>query len=173
MQGWYEMTVSMSLPILQSETVRAVIGEQGEYMLGELVNDSLINGNTVQAKFNIYIKRIYPPFYPVFGMIEVESVLGGRATAGRVNVDFELLTDDYLITFYHAFIYESGHNWFVLDFGDGTGLHFAGSSNLFYHVFVDSGGAPANPDNDWNGWIFEDSILFRNDYGIMQSPFKQ
>ena len=52
--GEYDLSVSMSLPSLQSDAVRAVIGEKGEYMTGALVEASTIgDSNTVSALFSV------------------------------------------------------------------------------------------------------------------------
>lgn len=54
LSGEYDLNISMSLPSLQSETVRAVIGENGEYMTGSLVEASSIgSSNVVSALFSV------------------------------------------------------------------------------------------------------------------------
>lgn len=53
LSGDYVLTISMSLPKLQSESVRAVIGEKGEFISGPYVEVSEITGeNVVSAAFN-------------------------------------------------------------------------------------------------------------------------
>lgn len=52
--GEYDLSISMSLPRLQSDAVRAVIGEKGEYMTGSLVEASTIDDSkTVDALFSV------------------------------------------------------------------------------------------------------------------------
>lgn len=56
LNGDFDLSVSMSLPSLQTDTVRAVIGENGEYMTGSLVETSSIGtSNTVKANFFVSI----------------------------------------------------------------------------------------------------------------------
>ena len=56
LSGEYDLCVSMSLPSLQSDNVRAKIGEKGEYMTGSLVEDSDISdAKTVSALFSVSI----------------------------------------------------------------------------------------------------------------------
>ena len=56
LSGEYDLCVSMSLPRLQSDNVRAKIGEKGEYMTGSLVEDSDISdAKTVRALFSVSI----------------------------------------------------------------------------------------------------------------------
>ncbi len=45
--GDYDLSVSMSLPSLQSDAVREMIGEKGENMTGDLVKESSIGGSSV------------------------------------------------------------------------------------------------------------------------------
>lgn len=52
--GEYDLSVSMSLPSLQTDAVRAVIGEKGENMTGPLVETSSIgDSKTVGALFSV------------------------------------------------------------------------------------------------------------------------
>lgn len=52
--GDYDLSVSMSLPKLQADNVRAVIGENGEYMTGALVEKASIgDSNVVSALFAV------------------------------------------------------------------------------------------------------------------------
>ena len=52
LSGTYTLVVSMSVPRLQDERVRAVIGEYGEYLLGSLVYFTDIEEvNVVRAEF--------------------------------------------------------------------------------------------------------------------------
>lgn len=52
--GEYDLSVSMSLPSLQTDAVRAVIGENGENMTGPLVETSSIgDSKTVGALFSV------------------------------------------------------------------------------------------------------------------------
>ena len=54
LSGDYDLDVSMSLPRLQADSVRAVIGENGEYMTGPLVEKSSIGeSNVVSALFAV------------------------------------------------------------------------------------------------------------------------
>ncbi len=54
LSGDYDLDVSMSLPKLQADAVRAVIGENGEYMTGPLVEKSSIGeSNVVSALFAV------------------------------------------------------------------------------------------------------------------------
>ena len=54
LSGEYDLSVSMSLPKLQSDAVRAVIGENGEYITGSLVEASSIgSSNVVSAMFSV------------------------------------------------------------------------------------------------------------------------
>lgn len=52
--GEYDLCISMSLPKLQSDAVRAVIGENGERMMGSLVEVSSVgNANVINAVFSV------------------------------------------------------------------------------------------------------------------------
>lgn len=56
LSGEYTLTVSMSIPTLQTDNVRAVIGENGEYITGKYVtNDEITNSNWVSAEFEFTI----------------------------------------------------------------------------------------------------------------------
>lgn len=56
LSGDYDLVISMSLPSLQSDAVRAVIGEMGEYMTGDLVTKSEIGeSNLVRAMYSVSI----------------------------------------------------------------------------------------------------------------------
>ena len=56
LSGDFDLSISMSLPSLQSDAVRAIIGENGEHMTGNLVESSSIgNSNTIKAMFNVSI----------------------------------------------------------------------------------------------------------------------
>lgn len=56
LNGEFDLSVSMSLPSLQTDTVREVIGENGEYMAGSLVEKSSIGtSNIVKANFSVSI----------------------------------------------------------------------------------------------------------------------
>jgi len=130
--------------------------------------DSGCNSETDLVEYDI--ETLETPMYEVslsdvFGDIQVFSV-DGTGTAARVYANKDLLTDEHLIVFFHTYINESGHNWFHIDFGDGTVYMFSGSRNMFHHANIDEEGwvvGSANPTSDWNAWIFEDSILYRFD----------
>ena len=47
LSGEYDFAISMSIPALQSDAVREVIGQNGEYMTGSIVEDSDIGNNKV------------------------------------------------------------------------------------------------------------------------------
>ncbi len=47
LSGEYDLTISMSIPTLQSDAVREIIGQNGEYMIGSIVEDSNIGNNKV------------------------------------------------------------------------------------------------------------------------------
>ena len=113
-----------------------------------------------------------PEYRLPYGDYEVASELGGRGSSVTVPTDFNLLTDSNLIAFYFNHIHETGHNWFILDFGDGTGFMFSGSRNLFRHVLLNTGGQDADPNNVWNGQILEDFIVFNCDDGRIESPLR-
>ena len=49
LSGDYTLEVTMSLPKLQSDSVRAVIGEKGEYLTGQYVNEE---DGTIRAQFD-------------------------------------------------------------------------------------------------------------------------
>ena len=54
LSGDFDLSISMSLPSLQSDAVRAVIGENGEHMQGNLVETSTVgSSNTIKAMFNV------------------------------------------------------------------------------------------------------------------------
>ncbi len=56
LKGDYDLSVSMSLPKLQDESVRKVIGEHGEYMTGNAVQKSSVgDDNVVSALFAVSI----------------------------------------------------------------------------------------------------------------------
>ena len=56
LSGNYDLVVSMSLPSTQSEAVRAVIGEKGEFISGNLVAPSDISeSNIVRAYFTVSV----------------------------------------------------------------------------------------------------------------------
>ena len=101
------------------------------------------------------------PTWEAFGNVETISVLGGTATAAIVPTDRNLLTDDELVEFFHAEIYDSGHNWFTLDFGDGTGYVFRWSGNRFSHTQLESEGRMGE-DVGGSGYILADSIQRTN-----------
>jgi len=87
------------------------------------------------------------------------KVIGERAV---VTADKDLMTNDNLINFHKAHIKDSGYKWFVIDFGDGTGYSFGGSSYLFTYLY--------QHEEDWSqsdprmeigmGYVFEDSVEF-------------
>lgn len=53
LKGAYEVTVSMGIPSTQKESVRAIIGEKGEYITGQYVAPANIgDSNYVTASFN-------------------------------------------------------------------------------------------------------------------------
>lgn len=53
LKGAYEVKVTMSIPKLQSESVRAIIGENGEYLSGKYVQaDSQYDCNTIVGSFD-------------------------------------------------------------------------------------------------------------------------
>ena len=59
LNGTYTVNVSMSLPALQKESVRKVIGEKGEYINGPLVEKSSIgSANTVSAEFEFTFEGV-------------------------------------------------------------------------------------------------------------------
>lgn len=54
LSGNYDLSISMSIPSTQSEEVRKVIGEKGEYMHGDLVkNAEITDANVVAAMFTV------------------------------------------------------------------------------------------------------------------------
>lgn len=54
LSGEYDLCVSMSLPSIQTDAVRDVIGQNGEYMIGEYIDKSSINdSNVVRALYLI------------------------------------------------------------------------------------------------------------------------
>ena len=54
--GEYDLSVSMSLPSTQEDSVREVIGENGEYMTGSLVQKSDISGDSyLKAMFEVKV----------------------------------------------------------------------------------------------------------------------
>ena len=56
LSGDYDLSVSMSLPSLQSDNVRAKVGEKGEFMTGPFVEGSDISdAKTVKALFSVSI----------------------------------------------------------------------------------------------------------------------
>ena len=56
LSGEYTLTVSMSLPPLQTDNVRATIGEKGEYITGKyVVNDEITGSNYISADFEFTI----------------------------------------------------------------------------------------------------------------------
>ncbi len=56
LSGKYTLTVSMSIPSLQTDNVRAIIGEKGEYITGKyVINDEITNSNYVSAEFELAI----------------------------------------------------------------------------------------------------------------------
>ncbi len=55
-QGQYELSVSMSIPRLQSETVRKVIGEEGEHLKGPLVEGGVL-GTSVHFEKPFSLKK--------------------------------------------------------------------------------------------------------------------
>jgi len=77
----------------------------------------------------------------VFGEIHVFDLFNGKTPSvvvgewALVTAKKDLMTDDVLIEFYKTHIKDSGHNWFVIDFGDGTGYFFAGSSCSFDYIY--------------------------------------
>jgi len=59
LSGDYDLCISMSLPSLQSDAVRAVIGEQGEHMTGPLVDKSSVgDSKVVTALFSVTVGDI-------------------------------------------------------------------------------------------------------------------
>ena len=95
----------------------------------------------------------------IFSDVQVVSVLGGIGTMGRVTVDRDALTDRYLFDFFNSYIDESGHNWFTIDFEDGTGLVFTGSGNMFNHAVLDDEGTSLS-NQGLRGHIFDDNIVY-------------
>ena len=56
LSGEYDLSVSMSLPSTQEDSVREVIGENGEYMAGRLVQKSDISGDSyLKAMFEVKV----------------------------------------------------------------------------------------------------------------------
>ena len=85
-----------------------------------------------------------------FGEVQVINQFSG--TSGLVVADRNLLTDDQLVAFFHTHIHESGHNFFDIDFGDGTGYRFFGSRNRFSHYRWEEGIGEL-PINGFSGTI--------------------
>jgi len=52
--GSHTLTVSMSMARFPAESVQALIGEQGEYMHGDLVNVSQFGEHTISVDFEFY-----------------------------------------------------------------------------------------------------------------------
>lgn len=93
----------------------------------------------------------------VFNQVNVlDEIIGTR---GWVSTNKDLLTDEALIEFFHTYIYESGHNFFTLDFGDGTGYVFPSSRNRFSHQELSDDGAGINPVGV-SGFVFDDYITY-------------
>lgn len=56
LSGEYDLSISMSLPRIQEDSVREVIGENGEYMAGPLVQKSDISGDSyLKAMFEVKV----------------------------------------------------------------------------------------------------------------------
>lgn len=69
--GNYDLTISMSLPSLQSDAVREVIGQNGEYMVGPVVVDSSIGDcKVVEALFTFSADD-----YSVTSTVEYENTI--------------------------------------------------------------------------------------------------
>jgi len=84
----------------------------------------------------------------------LDEVIGTR---GYVVANRELLTDEYLVEFFHNYIRDSGHNYFTIAFGDGTGYLFPSSRDNFSHQQLDDDGAGISPVG-MSGVILDDSI---------------
>jgi len=60
--------------------------------------------------------------------------------------------------FFNTYIHDSGHNFFDIDFGDGTGYRFFGSRNRFAHYRWEEG-VGILPVGGFGGTIMGDSII--------------
>jgi hypothetical protein len=99
-----------------------------------LVIIAVIIAALLQSCFGGSDEEEYEPSVPVFGQPQIINVLNNAATAAVVPTNREYLTDSALIGFFNFFVYESGHNWVTLDFGDGTGYQFRAAGNRFSYI---------------------------------------
>jgi len=101
-----------------------------------------------------------------FGEVQVinqTNILGEIiGTRGLVSVDRALLSDSYLIAFFYMHIQDSGHDFFVIDFEDGTGYLFAGSNNIFSHQGIDNNGLPDGYSVGRQALIIDGQIMFES-----------
>lgn len=57
LKGEFTLDVSMSIASIQSDAVRAVIGENGEFLTGEYVKESSFGGKIVSASFDLDLSK--------------------------------------------------------------------------------------------------------------------
>jgi|GEM_PF-7057064 len=101
----------------------------------------------------------------VFGEMQVFDTPNGRGTWARVDTEKHLLTDEYLVMFFHSHIYNSGHSWVQLHFGDGT-IYQIRPTGFFHPAIIDERGSMVHTDDpefDWNGFIFDDHVFYSFD----------
>ena len=110
----------------------------------------------------------------IFGEVQIVShtnflgeVIG---ESGLVFADSTLLTEAGLVKFFHSYISGSDMNFFIIDFGDGTGYLFPGSNNNFQHVQLDDERSPTGSARGRSGRVLSDSVFILGDGEYTEPP---
>lgn len=163
-EGEYVLTVSMSIPKLQPDNVRAIIGESGENMTGEYVEasgigDSMCLSGDFQFSFSnfgyaedesnsrydslaeeiLYSAQISE--CPVMNGTKTERI-GSYARIIMSKDDMKSLTPEQMFKFASDVIHplQGEYNWFTIKMSDETGMIFYGCDFTFDYGTVDRDG---------------------------------
>lgn len=163
-EGEYVLTVSMSIPKLQPDNVRAIIGESGENMTGEYVEasgigDSMCLSGDFQFSFSnfgyaedesnsrydslaeeiLYSAQISE--CPVMNGTKTERI-GSYARIVMSKDDMKSLTPEQMFKFVSDVIHplQGEYNWFTIKMSDETGMIFYGCDFTFDYGTVDRDG---------------------------------
>lgn len=159
--GEYVLTVSMSIPKLQPDNVRAIIGESGENMTGEYVEASGIGDNMYlsgdfQFSFSnfgyaedesnsVYDSLVEEILYsaqisecPVMNGTKTERI-GSYARIVMSKDNMKSLTPEQMFKFASDVIrpLQGEYNWFTIKMNDDTGMIFYGCGFTFDYGIVD------------------------------------
>lgn len=144
LSGDFKLDISMSLPTLQSNNVRAVVGEKGEYITGDCVIENDI-GKFISKTFDINIanknnEQQEPEPNVLLKHMQERPLMSddGKVRIGqyvRILYPIETLEDAILIDFYYNFIIPNidNYEYFLIDSSDGSGIMYTKNENHMYY----------------------------------------